>query len=97
LESRLELIGIRSQQDHVACGTVEVRQPGAVPLPDVGQRSQRVTRIKPAGGMIYAERVEVRHLRKLVGNVAVAADYAAAVAADSNHASVLPMPFLLLV
>src|ERR1035437_3357808 len=97
LESRLELIGAGSQQNYVARGTVQVRQSRAVPLPDVGQRSQRITRIKPAGGMIYAERVEVRHLRKLVGNVAVAADYAAAVAADSDHASVLPMPFLLLV
>ena len=76
---------------------MHVGQARAVPLPDVAERAQRVAGVEPAGGLIDAHGVEVRHVRELVGHVAVAADDAAAVAQHADDAAVLPVPLLLLV
>ena len=68
-----------------------------MPLPDVAERAQRIAGVEPPGGLVDAHGVEVRHLRELLGDVAVAADHAAAVAQHAHDAAVLPVALFLLV
>jgi hypothetical protein len=95
LEGGFQFVGFGSEENDVASGPVEVGEPGAVPFPDIGNGPQGIAGVKPAGGVIDAQCVEVRDLRKLFGRVAVAADHARTVAANADHASVLPVALLL--
>ncbi len=78
-------------------GAVHVGETRAVLLPDVAELAQGVGGVEPAGGLVDADGVEVRALRELLGQVAVAADDAAAVAHHAHDAAVLPVADLLLV
>src|SRR5450759_1575296 len=88
---RLERFGLHAEQDDVAGGAVQVGQAGAVLLPDVAHLAERVGLVEPPRRVVDPHRVELRHLRKLLGHVRVTSDDARAIPADADHATVLPV------
>ena len=97
LERRLKFIGRGAKKNDVAGRSVKVGQPGAMPLPDIGERPKSLAGVEPTRRLIDAQRVEMRDLGKLVGRVAVPADHASPVTAYAHHPAMLPVALFLLV
>ncbi len=97
LKCRLEFRGARAQQNDVAGGPVHVGKARAVTLPDVAEGANGVTGIKPAGGLVDADGVEVGDIGELLADIAVAPDDSAAITEHPDQPTVFPMPLFLLV
>ncbi len=92
VEGGLDLLGRAALEHDVAALSMQGDQAGAMLLPDVAHRAQRIRAVVIAGRRHDAEGVELGRFRKLVGNFRETRNHAAAIAADADSAA-LPVAF----
>ena len=97
VETGLEMIRRRSQQNGVPGGAVHVGETAAVLVPDVAEVAQGVRLVEPSRRMIDPHGVEGLDVRKEIGTIRIAPDDTGAVALDADDTSMLPMADLIFI
>ena len=90
-EQGLEVLGAGAEENHVAGGTVQVGDAGAVLVPQVHQAAQVLGGVVQTGGLGNTNGVEMLNARELFRYIRIPTDNAAAVAENTNDAAVLPV------
>ena len=96
-EAGFQLIGGGAQEDHVAGGAVHVQDAAAVLVPDFAEFPQGRGGVKPGGGLVDPDRMEMLDAGEFIRQVDVTADDAGAVTQDADDAAMLPVGDLVFV
>ena len=89
-EQGLEVLGAGTDEDHVAGGTVQVGDAGAVLVPQVHQGAQVLGGVVETGGLGNTHGMEMLNARELGRNIRIATDDTTAVPENTDNAAMLP-------